>query len=258
MSTTSRSGTNCLRARDQHAVLVEHERRPVEDELVLAADEVRVDDRHRRVGRARGQHRLPFDEALRVVRRRVEVDDEPGAARGLGEDRPGRAPRVLADRHAHAHARDVEQRAVARAGRRSTAARRRPRSWGAAACGRRRTHDRSRTPPPRCRDRGPGSGNPMTAAARAGAGRDLVERLDGLRDERGPEEQILGRVAGDRELGEHDEVATGGLGLLVRRRGCAPRCPRDRRRRRSPERRRPGNAACTQDTRGPGVPHSPG
>ena len=87
-STTSRSVDELLRAGDEHALLVEHERRAVEHELVLAADEVRVDDRHRRVGGARREHRLAFDEALRVVRRRVEVDDELGAARGLGEDRP--------------------------------------------------------------------------------------------------------------------------------------------------------------------------
>ena len=98
------------RARDEHALLVEHERRAVEHELVLAADEVRVDDRHRRVRRARREHRLALGEALRVVRRRVEVDDQLGAARGLGEDRPGRAPRVLADRDPDLHARDVEQR----------------------------------------------------------------------------------------------------------------------------------------------------
>ena len=44
-------GDELLAARDQRALLVEDERRAVEHELVLAADEVRVDDRHRRVGR---------------------------------------------------------------------------------------------------------------------------------------------------------------------------------------------------------------
>ena len=74
---------------------------------------------------------------------------------------------------------------------------------------------RSRTRPPRCAGRGPAPGNPITAAARAGACRDLVERLRGLRDERGPQEEILGRVPGDGELGEHDEIATRGLGFVV-------------------------------------------
>ncbi len=44
------------------------------------------------------------------------------------------------------------------------------------------------------------------------ARRDLVEHLDRLRDERGPQQQIFGRVARDRELREHDEVATGRFG----------------------------------------------
>ena len=99
-----------LGPRDEESLLVEHERRAVEDELVLPTDEVRVDDRHRRVGGARREHRLAFGESLRVIRRRVEVDDELRAARGLGEDRAGRAPRVLTDRDPDLHARDVEER----------------------------------------------------------------------------------------------------------------------------------------------------
>ena len=95
-----------LRARDEVTALVEHHRRAVEDELVLAADEVHVDDRDRRVGGARREHRLALAEPARVVRRRVDVDDELGAAGGLGEDRAGRAPRVLADRDADPHAAD--------------------------------------------------------------------------------------------------------------------------------------------------------
>ncbi len=69
------------------ALFVEDERRAVEHELVLPADEVRVDDRHRRVGRARREHRLAFGEPARVVRRAVEVDDHLCATGGLGEDR---------------------------------------------------------------------------------------------------------------------------------------------------------------------------
>jgi len=47
--------------------------------------------------------------------------------------------------------------------------------------------------------------------------RDLLERLTGAGEERGLEQEVLGRVAGDRELGEHDEVAPGLDGLVVRR-----------------------------------------
>ncbi len=42
--------------------------------------------------------------------------------------------------------------------------------------------------------------------------RDLV----GLGDERRLQEEVFGRIAGDRELGERDEVAARGVGLLVR------------------------------------------
>ena len=47
---------------------------------------------------------------------------------------------------------------------------------------------------------------------RAGPG-DLVERPRGGLDEARAQEQVLGRVAGDRELGKHDEVCTCGLRL---------------------------------------------
>ena len=61
-----------------------------------------------------------------------------------------------------------------------------------------------------------GFGEPDDGRGPRGAGRDLVEHLDRLRDERGPQQEILGRVPGDRQLGEHDEIATGGLGRVVR------------------------------------------
>ena len=97
-STTSRSSTNCGARATRWPLLVEHQRRAVEDELVLTADEVHVHDRHRCVGGARREHRLALAHPTGVVRRRVDVHDELRTAGGLGEDRPGRAPRVLADR----------------------------------------------------------------------------------------------------------------------------------------------------------------
>ena len=103
-----------LRARDEVPLLVEHERRAVEDELVLAADEVRVDDRHRRVGRARREHRLALAQPARVVRRRVEVDDQLGAAGGLGEDRTVGLHASSQIETPTLHARDDEQRAATR------------------------------------------------------------------------------------------------------------------------------------------------
>ena len=98
-----------LGAGHEVTLLVEDDGRPVEHELVLPADEVRVDDRHGRVGGAGRQHRLALSPSLRVVGGRVQVDDELGAARRLFEDRTARAPRVLADRDADLDARDQEQ-----------------------------------------------------------------------------------------------------------------------------------------------------
>ena len=79
-----------LGARDEVTALVEQHRRAVEDQFVLPADEVDVEDRHRRVGRARREHRVALVDAARVVRRGVDVDDELGASRGLRGDRPVR------------------------------------------------------------------------------------------------------------------------------------------------------------------------
>ena len=50
---------------------------------------------------------------------------------------------------------------------------------------------------------------------RPGARGQLLERLGRFGDERGPKQEILRRVAGDRELREHDEVgADRGRGLV--------------------------------------------
>ena len=49
----------------------------------------------------------------------------------------------------------------------------------------------------------------------AGAGGELAERGGVVGDETGLEHEVLGRVAGDRQLGEGDEVAPGCLRPLV-------------------------------------------
>ena len=69
------------RGATRRTALVEQHRRAVEDELVLPADEVHVEHRHRRVGRARREHRLALADPAGVVRRRVDVHDELGARR---------------------------------------------------------------------------------------------------------------------------------------------------------------------------------
>ena len=61
----------------------------------------------------------------------------------------------------------------------------------------------------------------MPRAARAIS----LERSLGRADEAGPEEQVLRRVAGDRELGEEDEVGAGLARLARSARGSRSRLP---------------------------------
>ena len=224
-STISRSSSNwCARATSSTR-LVEHHRRAVEDELVLAADEVHVDDRRLRLRRARREHRLAFLDPARVVRRRVDVHDELRAPVGLGDDRSGRTPRVLAHRERDPQTGDDEQRAVD-GGRLEVALLvEHRRSSGADACGRCPAPHRVRTARPSWRALDQvGSGNPITAAVLPVLAANLVQHLGGLGDERRRQQQVLGRVAGDRQLRERNEVAVDGWRRGRRRRGCAPRC----------------------------------
>ena len=60
-----------------------------------------------------------------------------------------------------------------------------------------------------------GLGKADHRGAASGAGGDLVERLDRLRDERGPQEKVFGWIPGDRELRKHHQIGTGGLGGVI-------------------------------------------
>ena len=197
------------------ALFVEDERPAVEHQLVLPADEIRVDDRHRRVGGPRREHRLAFGEPARVVRRAVEVDDHLCATGGLREDRPGRAPRVLADRDADPDAGDDVERARIRA-RREVAlvvehgvVRQELLAVHAVHAAVRAHGGRVVQVATRLREAD-------DRRAPSGARRELVEGFSGLGDERGAEQEILRRIAGDRQLREDDEIGAGGLGGLVR------------------------------------------
>ena len=118
------------------AVVVDHERVAVEDELVLAADERAEGDRAAVVARALGEHLLALEPLAGVVGRGGDVDDQrarPRSASSRGR-RPG-LPDVLADREPDGDAVDLDQRRRRRrAG--SSAARRRRRSWAGGPCGR--------------------------------------------------------------------------------------------------------------------------
>ena len=109
-STTNRSSTNWGARATQRR---RRRRRPwsaVEDQLVLAADLVDVDDRAAGVG---GPGRRASARARRdlagVVRRGVDVDDQLGARRRPARRSGRRAPGVLADADADPHAADHEQ-----------------------------------------------------------------------------------------------------------------------------------------------------
>ena len=89
--------------RDDHAV-------PVEDQLVLAADQVA--DRERGAGLAGPllHHPLPIGAPAAVVRRGRGVDDQARAGERLHRGGRARVPDVLADRQPDARPRDLDQR----------------------------------------------------------------------------------------------------------------------------------------------------
>ena len=107
----------------------------VEDELVLAADQV-AEGEVGTVGACPfGEHRFPLAALAAVVRRTRGVGDQARARRGLDRGRRARRPDVLADRQSDAAARRPRSWRAPRRGR-SSAARRRPSSWAGGSCGR--------------------------------------------------------------------------------------------------------------------------
>ena len=88
---------------DRHAVTVE-------DELVLAADEIAEEDDGGVVARALDEHLLALERLAGVVRRRREVHDHLRAGERLGGGRGARLPDVLADREAERGAVQLDQR----------------------------------------------------------------------------------------------------------------------------------------------------
>ena len=201
-------------AGDETPALVEQHRRAVEDELVLAADEVHVEQRNRRVGRTRREHRLPFPDPARVVGRRVDVHDELGATGRLGGDRAVRAPRVFTDRHRDPNPGHHEERTVD-GGRREVALLVEHRVVGQQVLVVDAEHVSVRTDRGRVVEISHRVGEAHHRGRATGARRELVEHFGGTGDERLAQQQVFGRVARERELGKGDEVAAGRLGLFV-------------------------------------------
>ena len=95
--------------RHECALVVEHHRAAVEDQFVLAAHLIHVDERTAGVGGAGGEHALAVVRLAVVERRSVDVDVQLGTTGGLLGQRPGGAPHVFADAHRHFHPADDEQ-----------------------------------------------------------------------------------------------------------------------------------------------------
>ena len=216
-TSTIEQGLGELRAAGEQVALgVERQRAAVEDELVLAADLVHVHERRVGVGGARRQHLLAVGGLAAVVRRAVDVDGQLGAAVGLHRQRTVRAPDVLADRDADVDAADdVQLERIGLVARREVAGlvehgvvRQQPlavraEDLAAGAHGRRVEQVAVLVD------------EPDDGRAAAGAGGQLAERGLVVGDEPGLHHEVLGRVAGDRQLGEGDDVAPGRVGLVV-------------------------------------------
>ena len=203
------------RARDEHAVAVEHERRAVEDELVLPADLVHVDERARRVGGPRGQHALALAEPVGVVRRRVDVEHELGATRGLLGDRAVRNPRVFADGDAHLHARDLEEHERVGAGG-EVALLVEHRVVGEMALVIRALHAAAGTHGRRVVEIAAGIDEADDGRTVPRTRRHLLHCDPVGPHEAGLEQKVLRRIPGDGQFWEHGHVAAGALRLAVR------------------------------------------
>src|SRR3954469_21140158 len=184
---------------DRHAVAVEHE-------LVLAADHVAEQDDRRVVAGALDQHALALERLAGVVRRGRQVHDPLPARERLGRGGRARLPDVLADRQADRHAVQLDQRGlrarleVARlvedavVGQEHLAVDRLD-----AALGEYRTRVVYVLT-------ALGEADEGHQVAVLGLARELLERGARAVHEVRLQEEVLGRVAGQGQLGEHDEL----------------------------------------------------
>jgi hypothetical protein len=200
------------RAGQHGALVVEHDGVAVEDELVLAADEVAERDRAEVVARPLDEHLLALAALAREVGGRRCVHDQRRAGERLLLRRMAGGPDVLADRQPDPRGAEVDHhRVVARlevallvedavVGEQGLAVDRRNLAIG---------------------EHGERVVDVLRALGEADhgddlprVGRDLAHRRLGLQQEVLLEQQVLGRVAGQHELREEDE-----LGARVARAG---------------------------------------
>ena len=194
------------------SLVVDHERVAVEDELVLAADGVAERDVGAVVACARLEHLLALAIAEQVERRRGDVHEQLGAGeREIGRRR-ARLPHVLADRDADERLAVLEE--VQLVARREVAHLVEDAVVRQEALLHHRLHlaagaDRAGVVEVAVEVRRADEDDDPARRER-----DLLERPLGGAEKAGPEQQILGRIAGHRELGEDDEVGVRPLRLL--------------------------------------------
>ncbi len=200
------------RTGDDLALVVQHHRVSVEDELVLAPDCIHERDVTHVVARASGQHLLALAFLADVERRGRDVRDQLCAREGeVGRGRT-RLPDVLADGGADEHVAVLEQDEVAAGGEVAVLVEH--------AVVRQEALVVDRLHLAGCTDREPVvqvADEVRRADERddaAGRARNLLERALRVLYELGPEQEVFRRVAGHRELGEEDDLGAGLLGLL--------------------------------------------
>ena len=195
------------RAREHLALVVEHDRMPVEEKLVLAADGVDEGDVADVVSRASLEHLLSLHVLAHVERRGGDVDEELRAGeRKVGRGRAG-LPDVLADGRADQGFAVCEEEEVAARGEVAVL-----------------VEDAVVGEEPLVVDRlhlavGANGAAVVEVAVevrhpdeRDDASRLLRDLGEGLLrgvDEARPQEQVFRRVARDRKLGEEDDVGAG-------------------------------------------------
>ena len=195
------------RSGDHLAGVVEDDRVAVEDELVLAADEVAEREVRARVAGARHEHLLPLLGLADVERRGREVDDQLRAReREVGRRRPG-LPDVLADREPDGRLSEPKQDELAPLGEVAVLVEDAVvREEVLAVDG---PHPSVRADGARVREIAVEPRRPDERDEPSVSARDRLERLVCSADEAGSEEEILGRIAGRRELREDDEIGAG-------------------------------------------------
>ena len=204
------------RTRSQCPLGVKHHAAAVEDELVLPADLVDVHQCAAGVGRPRRKHAFALAHLSGVIRRAVDVDIQLGAASRLLGQRPRRAPHVLADADANLHpADDVQLIRITGVAGHEVARLIEHRIVGQhslAVCADHLAADAHCCRVVEIAIAGDVSDD---RSAPAGARRYFAERGQIVGDEARLEHQVLRRIAGDRQLAERNDVASGRLGLVV-------------------------------------------